>query len=134
MKHKFFVTIFLIFCFLIFSANFLMAQEEPEEEEEEVQARPRPWITLKSDRSLNKLKISRLRTGHFSVDMRGIKTILQNAKINERVTIVLQTKNGRNIANLGSYMPQKGRSLRGRSFNSIPRGFEDPLSWLSICI
>lgn len=133
MKNKFFVMIFLIFCFLVFSGNFLMAQEDepPEEEEEEpVQARPRPWITLKSDRSLTKLRIIKLRNGRFSVDMRGIKAILEKAKINERVTIILQTKNGLNIANLGSYTPGRRRFLRRSRFTSIPRGFEDPLTAL----
>ncbi|MEN8152806.1 MAG: hypothetical protein ABFR75_02190 [Acidobacteriota bacterium] len=127
MKHKFFVTIILIFCFLFISSAFLMAQEE---EEEFAQERPNPWELVKADRGLNKLQIRKLGNGRFFINMRGIRNTINKAGINEKITIILQTKNGRNIAVLGSYTPARGRSFRGRRFSSMRNGFEDPLTAL----
>lgn len=80
------------------------------------------WGRLMEDESLKILRIIKLKNNRYKLNMNHLKGLLEKAKIREHVSIIIQTKDGKLVADLGSYRPEIKREV---SFSSMP-GF---ISW-----
>jgi len=88
----------------------LFSQEDEEEgEEDPVQTRPNPlvWKQLENMNNLKTLKITEVQKGQtWQFDLRNIKSALEKAKINQKITIFYVNRQGMAYP-LGTYSPLK---------------------------
>jgi hypothetical protein len=109
MKKYMLVCLLMLLMLAVVLPVGLFSQEEEEGEEEPVQAFPNPlaWKQLENMNNLKTLKITEVLNGQgWQFDLRNIKSALEKAKINQKVTIVYVNHQGMAYP-LGTYSPLK---------------------------
>ena len=103
------VCFFMVLMLAVVLPVSLFSQPEDEGEEDPVQTRPYPlaWKQLENMNNLKTLKITEVQKGQtWQFDLRNIKSALEKAKINQKVTILYVNQQGMAYP-LGTYSPLK---------------------------
>ncbi len=110
--------IFLIIAILLLFYNNLHAEQSKIKPTPTVQK----WNTFNA-RGIKAIRLTHVTEGNqLKVHMKGIKAALEEAAIDEKVSVFLNVGNKR-LAYLGSYSPSKKRDAKGAGivqFNDIP--------------
>jgi hypothetical protein len=111
-KYMLVCLLMLLMLAVVLPAGLFSQEEEEEGEEEPVQAFPNPlvWKQLENMNNLKTLKITEVQKGQrWQFDLRNIKSALEKAKINQKVTILYVNQQGMAYP-LGTYSPLKLKS------------------------